>query len=440
MRMPVRTSVATIVVVLASVGTAVAAPGFLEDDVVVLGTVDDGDPDGWFGWVAANIGDVDGDQVDDLAIPSPGPGTSGTSSGAVRVYSGATLELLAEHVGAPLQGLGYSTSGAGDVDGDGVPDYVAGAPGVAATQPGRVVVWSGADHAVLHDLAGPAGTFWGASVSAAGDLDADGHDDILVGATLARGGRGSLQAYSGADASLLWSVAGHKVGDALGSAAGLVGDVDRDGVPDLSVGASDARNGRGTAFVVSGVDGSTIHQLNPQGDGVFFGEFFTSGGRDVDGDGIGDVFVGDYFAGMVQHPRQPVARHYEIGSGAAYVFSGATGERIHRFEAELAGEGVGPGRGVGDVDGDGHADLVVAGYRSSAGAPFAGRAWVRSGRTGEVLQEITSTTAGELFGVDALGLGDVDGDGRTDFAITAVGASFAGVGPGTTYVIAGATG
>ncbi|HKJ56840.1 MAG TPA: FG-GAP-like repeat-containing protein [Nitriliruptoraceae bacterium] len=439
MRLPLRTTVVTAVLALATAGAATASPGFLEDDVVVIDTLTDGDPGGWFGWVAANIGDVDADGVDDLAVPSPGPG-NGNWAGAVRVFSGATRAMLAEHVGSPLSGLGYSTSGAGDVDGDGLPDYVAGAPGVTSTQPGRVVVWSGADHSVLLDLSGPAGEFWGASVAAAGDLDDDGHGDILVGATVADGSRGQLQARSGADGSLLWSISGRKSGDGLGSAAGLVDDVDGDGTPDLVVGASGAKQGRGTAWVVSGTDGSTIHQLNPQGDGVWFGEFFASGAGDVDGDGIGDVFVGDYSAGKAQQPRQPNPPAYPVGSGAAYVFSGANGERLHRFEAEIPGEGVGPGRGVGDVDGDGHADLIVGGYRSNAGAPFAGKAWVRSGRTGEVLQEITSTTAGELFGVDALGLGDVDGDGMTDFVVTAVGASFAGTGAGTVYVIAGTTG
>ncbi|MBY5162463.1 FG-GAP-like repeat-containing protein [Salsipaludibacter albus] len=427
-----RTIIAAIVLALAAAGTAAAAPGFLEDDVVVIDRLDGEEVNGWYGWVAANVDDVDGDGVDDLAVPEINHSPAG--AGKVTVYSGATREVLAEHLGAPGNNLGWSTSAAGDVDGDGVPDYAAGGPGASASDPGRVVVWSGADHGVLLDLDGPAGLLWGFSVSAAGDVDGDGHDDVALGALFADGNRGRVSVRSGADGTVLWSISGPKVGDLLGSALGLVGDVDGDGTQDLAVGATGGGHGGGVAFVVSGVDGTILHRLNPQGDAVAFGQFFASGAGDVDGDGIGDVYVGDFAGGKANQAKNPPF------SGAAYVFSGATGERLHRFTGELPGEGVGPGRGVGDVDGDGHADLVVAGYLSGAGAPTAGKAWVRSGRTGDVLQEITSTTAGENFGVDALGLGDVDGDGRTDFVVTAVGLSFAGTAPGTAYVVAGTTG
>ncbi len=435
-RLPFTTAL-TVTALLAVTTTAGAATGFLEPDVVLIDTLVGEEASGQYGWVAANIGDVDADGVDDLAVPEISNSTGGPEAGTVTVYSGATRAVLAEHVGDPGDNLGHSTAPAGDVDGDGVPDYVAGGPGASPASPGHVVVWSGADHAVVLDLAGPGG-FWGFSVSGAGDVDGDGHDDILVGAPLAAGGAGTLSVLSGTDGAQLWSITGATTADRLGSAVGLVGDVDGDGTPDSVVGAFRASKG-GTAYVVSGVDGRTIHRLNPTGQATLFGIYFASGAGDVDGDGVGDVFVADYASGRPMKPNQRNTPKTPIGSGAAYVFSGATGERIHRFVAESPGDGFGPGRGVGDVDGDGYADLIIAGYTSSAGAPGAGRATVFSGRTREVLQVITSTTANENFGVDALGLGDVDGDGRTDFVVTAVGLSFAGVAPGTAYVVAGTT-
>lgn len=431
---PVRTTVLTATFVLAAGGTATAAaPGFLEGDVTVIDTLHGDAVGDYFGWVAANIDDVDDDGVDDFAIPAILDPGGGPAAGRVTVYSGATRAELARHVGQPLDLLGHSVSAAGDVDGDGTPDYVAGAPDIGGGD-GRVVVWSGATHHTVWEVTGPVGAFWGGSVGSAGDVDGDGHDDVLVGAEEADGGRGTVEVLSGVDGSRLWIASGRKSNDGFGSAVGLVGDVDGDGVADLSVGAYRAKQGRGTAYVLSGVDGVMIHQLNPQGDGQVFGQFFASGAGDVDGDGIGDVFVGDYAAGKANQADNPP------GTGAAHVFSGATGERIHRFDAPASGDGFGPGRGVGDLDGDGHDDLVIAGYTSSAGASEAGQATVYSGRTGEVLQVITSTTPGENFGVDALGVGDVDGDGRTDFLVTAVGLAFDGVAPGTAYLVAGTTG
>lgn len=421
----------TVLALVAATTAAHGAAGFLEDDVMVLDTLVGEEVNGAYGWVAANVGDLDGDGVDDLAVPEIAWSAGAPFAGKVTVYSGATRAVLAEHEGEAYDYLGYSLSGAGDVDADGVPDYVAAAPSVNPASVSEVVVWSGADHQVIWRVEGEPNQFYWTAVSAAGDLNGDGYGDVVAGARSAEQGAGLVQALSGADGSVLWSVVGRKAGDNLGAAAGLVGDVDADGVPDVVVGVAEARKGRGVAYVLSGVDGSRIHRLNPRGDGQEFGVFFTSGAGD--GDGVGDVFVGDYNAGMTNR------RGFPVGSGAAYVYSGRTGQRILRFEAEAPGDGFGPGRGVGDVDGDGHADLVIAAYTSSAGAPGAGKATVYSGRTKEVLQGITSTTAGEAFGVDALSLGDVDGDGRHDFVVTAVGLSFSGLAPGSTYVIAGTT-
>lgn len=425
--------VLAMVVVLVTAGTLVASPPFVEDDAeLIYSLVGESDGD-LFGWVAANISDITGDGVDDILVPAIVDGTGGPAAGRAYVYSGADGSLLSTTEGDDFELLGYSSSTAGDVDADGVPDYIVGAPGSGfAPEPplGRALVISGADHSVLLEVEPTERNFFGASVSAAGDLNGDGHGDFTVGAmqddTAAEDG-GALFAYSGADGSLLWSVFGEEDFGNLGGGAGLVGDVNGDGVPDLSVAAPGEFESRGLAYVLSGVDGSTIHVLRPRDDAQNFGLFFASGAGDVNGDGVGDVFVGDYNSG----------RQQRAGSGAAYVFSGATGRKLLVLRAEKPGDGFGPGRGVGDVDGDGHGDLIVASYTSSDGAPFAGKAYVYSGADGSTLRTITATVANDNFGVDALGLGDVDGDGLTDFLITSVGLAFNGTAPGSAHVVAG---
>ena len=108
------------------------------------------------------------------------------------------------------------------------------------------------------------------------------------------------------------------------------------------------------------------------------------------------------------------------GTGRAYVWSGASGERLHTFAGMAAGEGLGCGRGAGDADGDGVPDLAVGSYSASpGGVAQAGFVTIFSGATGEVIRTITGTTELEQVGFDAVGIGDVNGDGRDDLAISA---------------------
>ena len=83
-------------------------------------------------------------------------------------------------------------------------------------------------------------------------------------------------------------------------------------------------------------------------------------------------------------------------------------------------DGLGPGRGAGDANRDGAADLIIGSYNSSRrGEPEEARSQLFSGRDGSLLRTITSTTAGENLGFDAVGLGDVNGDWRPDALVSA---------------------
>ncbi|MDX1686619.1 MAG: integrin alpha [Candidatus Promineifilaceae bacterium] len=385
-----------------------------------------------YGWVGANVGDLNGDGPNEYIITAPFYQAFDTQEGRAYVYSGRTGLPIAVHTGNPGERLGFSAAAAGDVNGDGVLDYVLGAPSLFDPDAhGRAIVYSGADHSVIHEWTGEPAAFFGSAVNAAGDVNGDGYDDVVVGAEFAGStpgasfpdGAGRITVFSGADGSVLWSRDGLQDGDWLGSGAGHVADANGDGVPDVIAAARAADSFNGRAYVYSGVDGSIIHTLAPTAplsNSGTFGRFFARGAGDVDADGTEDVFIGDYRA--------------LNGDGRAYVYSGADGSVIHVFDAEASGDSIGPGRGIPDVNRDGHADVIVAGWRSSAGATEGGKVWVRSGADGSILHTATGEIEGDQLGVDALYLGDISGDGRPEYLLTAVGLDFAGEDVGHAYV------
>jgi hypothetical protein len=122
--------------------------------------------------------------------------------------------------------------------------------------------------------------------------------------------------------------------------------------------------------------------------------------------------------------------------GTATIYSGRSGRVLHHIVG-APGDGVGPGRGIPDVNGDRVPDIFVAAWISSDGAPQAGKALLYSGKSGALLRTITATAPGDNFGVDAIAVGDSDGDRLTDYLVTAVGLSFAGQDVGRAYLIAG---
>lgn len=377
---------------------------FVEPDVDVHFSAFGEQDDDNFGWVAEDLGDINGDGASDFVVSAPYFAVDGALRGRVYVYSGGDGGILATHTGEGFGLLGFSASLAGDINGDGVNDYLAGSLF-------SVTAWSGADHTKLWERTGNRlGFGWDADT--AGDLNGDGLADVVIGESWAfdTDSPGTVYALSGIDGSTIWSRDGREAGDRMGSAVGWLGDVNHDGVPDVVAGErAGGLKDRGAAYALSGRDGRTLYTMRPVGEAnrngpSTYATFHGAGGGDVDGDGANDIFIGDY-----------AAYRDGNGTGRAYLYSGRTGNRINVINAENVGDGMGPGRIIPDVDGDGLADVYAAAYLY--GDNDTGKAYVRSGR-GSVIRTMTGTEPDARLGVDALALDDVNHDGKTDFLLT----------------------
>lgn len=342
-----------------------------------------------FGWVTAGLVDINGDGRRDIIVGAP-------ASGSVFVYSSATGALLHTFT-LPQSDLGFAVADAGDVDRDGIHDILAGSS-TFNNGAGAARVYSGASGAVLYSLSGDApGQFLGAAVTGVGDVDRDGHDDFAISA---QGQPAAVTVYSGATGASMRTFTG-SAGSRFGAGVARVDDFDGDGMDELLIGAP--TDGPGRAYLHALASGARLLTLTADRAGGSFGEFFVFNAGDVDADGRGDWYVGAYAENN--------------NNGAVYVYSGATGARLRKLEG-VAAEGLGPGRGAGDVDGDGHADLIVGSYLYSAGGVNqGGRMTVFSGRDASVLSRLDGTRVGGQSGFDAIALGDLDGDRRTDFAV-----------------------
>jgi hypothetical protein len=105
---------------------------------------------------------------------------------------------------------------------------------------------------------------------------------------------------------------------------------------------------------------------------------------------------------------------------------------------EAAGEGFGIGSAdVGDVNRDGYADILVGAWQHASAAVSGGKVYLYSGKDGGLMRSITCKIAGETFGFDATGAGDVDGDGVIDFLLTSTWSNIKGFRSGRMFVISG---
>lgn len=356
-----------------------------------------------FGWIARNVGDVDGDGITDIVTSAP---THGAHAGRIYVYSVGSGRLLWSADGKPGDELGSGVEGIGDTNGDGIPDVAASGPSGS----GVAYIYSGRDGQILQTFqSARADELFGNHISGIGDVDGDGHADLIIGAPGKDGesvNTGHAYIYSGKDGRLLFTLAGERLGDAFGSAvAGYSKGKDHY----LVVGAPLAGPDRhGRVYLYDNPAGTPKFVIDADSTGTALGAMFVSILHNTTAADTHDIFVSDW-----------TNASKGASTGRIYVHSASTGENLMTLTGENAGDGFGTSKSTaGDVDGDGHEDLIVGAWQYGQVALSAGRAYLYSGKDGHLIKTFTCRTPGDSFGFDAVGLGDVDGDGTADMLIT----------------------
>jgi hypothetical protein len=352
-----------------------------------------------YGAGLAHGGDVDADGLPDLLVGAPG----GLGGGYLRVLSavdGAQIHRIPASNGA--QHFGASFAALGDADGDGFGDFAVGAPG-GVPGDGMLQIISGQfGLPMVHFtfLAG-GGDTWpaaGASMASLGDLDADGQTEFAVGApSLGDDAPGTVTIMRFQPPDFFYgTIHGVAKGDRFGSDVDSVGDVDGDDVPDFVVGSGAG----GYARVHSGATLALLRHFT--GPGSDYGRS-VAGVGDLDLDGTPDIAVASPGLNLVD------------------IFSGATGNLLRRFDALSGGFGS-TIESMGDLDGDGVPDLAVgAPDDTGLGVSDAGSVVILSGATGAQLFKFVGNIAGAHAGGALAALPDADADGERELAIGATG-------------------
>jgi hypothetical protein len=376
--------------------------------------------------------------------------------------------------------FGHGVTAVGDLDDDGVPDLLIGAPCANDPGPGqtygnvwilfmnsdgtvrdeqRIGIGSGGFGGVFDDPA-----WFGMDATGLGDLNGDGVEDIAVGVPgdddggIPQSGRGALWILFMTTAGRVSSerkisaTHGGFTGsldtiDNFGHSVANIGDINGDGTIDLAVGApfdDDGGHNAGAVYILFMHSGgwTTSTTKITEGAGGFTGplsawdEFGWSaeGIGDLDNDGVGDLAVGTPGNGsgrvwvLFLNSDGTVRAEQEVG-----LSTGGFGGSMEQYDA--LGHKI---ASMGDFDGDGVEDMMVAAQGDDDGADNAGAIWLllmNSDGTVSGERKISATQGafgGTLFEDDWFGepalLGDLNGDGTPEVAVGAPGLLTGGTG------------
>ena len=374
----------------------------------------------FMGEVLGQPGDLNGDGTPDIIVGSPLASTQGLfKNGSVKALSGADGSLIWSYFGsANFLGWGSKIIPARDIDGDGINEVISSNPGASTNglwQNGVIAAFSGATGQLVWQLDGSTDlTQLGETAAIVGDIDLDGVLDFVLGVPhhSANGmlDAGQIRCVSGLTGSTIWQLDGTVLYGLLGENLEALADLDGDRVYEVFTASPDAdSNGMadsGFAMLIDGADGSIKWHLIGSTNGEHLGEnTFTN--QDFSGDGIDDVVVGS-----------PRAEHNGVfNAGKIFCIDSATGNNLWVAGGSEKEQSVGHRMYVlTDANNDQTIDLVATSHEADLdGLVNNGYMICYSGSTGETLWEVTGTTNGEHLGQNFLLVGDRDGDEQFDF-------------------------